>query len=165
MTTDQPLKPLASDVHRHAINARTLVIRFFGTLAGIKYGAVIDLKTGHAKWDDTIEYVEPRKGGETVAKDGSAECPGCNKTLKKLLRGGMGWAKEVLNVGQAPATIAEARQSTCLACPSGCYDFGVCRDDLPDRKPEQQGCGCILALKVTQASEECPHKHWLKHHA
>ena len=156
-----------NDVHRHQLNPKTLVIRFFGVFLGIKYGAIIDLKTGHAKWDDTIEYREPRTVATSPeSTDTNAECPGCKNNLMKLVKGGFGWAKEVLGVGQVPDTIAEARKGTCLGCPSSCYDFGVCRDDWTDgRDKASQGCGCILALKVTQASEECPHQHWLKHNA
>lgn len=152
------------DRHSHQLDSRNLVIKFFGVLRGIKYGAIIDLKDGHAKWDDTIEYVKPILTTETTADTDSSNCPGCKNNLMKLVKGGFGWAKEVLGVGQVPTTVGQARKGTCLNCPSNCYDFGVCRDDWDDgRLPEQQGCGCILALKVTQASEECPHKHWLKH--
>ena len=97
---------------------------------------------------------------QKTAKETKKGCPGCHSTLKKLIRGGMGWAKELLHLGQAEQSLAEHRKGICLRCPSGCYDFGVCRDDLPDRAAEEQGCGCILALKVTQADQECPHKHW-----
>ena len=155
------------DVHRHQINAKALEIRFFGSLNGIPYGAVLDLKTGHVKWDDQIKYVEPHQAnGTSLSTDdaGAGECPGCKNNIMKLVKGGFGWAKEVLGVGQVPAEVAVQRQRWCETCPSNCYDFGVCRDDWTDgRAPAEQGCGCILALKVTQASEECPHKHWLKH--
>lgn len=152
-----------NDVHRHQINSRTMEIKFFGMFMGLKYGAVLDLKNGHVKWDDTIEFRTPRTSSETTATKKASDCPECTKGIMRLIRGGMGWAKEALGLDQVPDVVAATRQSICETCPTNCYDFGVCREDWPDRPPDKQGCGCILALKVTQASEECPHKHWLKH--
>lgn len=88
------------------------------------------------------------------------DCPGCKSTILKLIRGGWGWAKDALGLDQVPDGVAAVRKATCMRCPTNCYDFGVCRDDWPDRPVAEQGCGCILSLKILQASEACPHDHW-----
>jgi hypothetical protein len=136
------------------VDTENLIIRMRGSLKGNDYGVVIDIKNGQVQWDAEIPWKHPPTL-EDEPRDKSSDCPGCRKGMWKLIRGGMGWAKEMLQVGQVSVTTAGLRKALCEECPSNCYDFGVCRDDFPDRPREEQ-----LALKVTQASESCPHKHW-----
>ena len=130
---------------------------------GYSFGVIIDLAHHTVQFDDTIPWIEPTVEGASTSSDkAEKECPGCKTGLMKLIRGGMGWAKATLGIDMVDASIVAARKETCLSCPSKCYDFGVCRDDWPNRLDAEQGCGCILSLKILQASEECPHQHWLK---
>ena len=145
--------------HQIRTNVRAGLLYVSGTLGGVRYGVIINLKDGSAEWDPDIVWHEAPAVQPTDAESEEG-CPGCGALLTKLIKGGMGWAKALLKVDQVSPEVATARKALCLLCPSKCYDFGICRDDLPDRTAYQQGCGCVLALKVTQASEECPHRHW-----
>lgn len=142
--------------HQISTDVRNMQLRITGTLANVPYGAVIDVGNGKAEWDGSIPWREPTQ----VVPGAEGDCVGCGSVVKKLIKGGLGWAKELLHVDQAATQIAAERRSICLDCPSVCYDFGICRDDWPDRPAAKQGCGCILAMKVTQKSEACPHDHW-----
>lgn len=139
-------------------------IHVSGDYFGLPFAALLDLENRNAEWDDTAPSAPlvpaPPTEEQKTAQEAQKECPGCVRGAIKLMRGGMGWAKELLGIGQVPETKAAERKKLCESCPSNCYDFGVCRDDWPDRLDEEQGCGCILALKITQTSEKCPHDHW-----
>lgn len=128
-------------------------VEIFGTVDDTPYGVSIDLDSKHATWLENPEPRKPRKGQDE-------DCPGCHKSLKKLITGALGFTKRALGVDACPPEIVEDRIHICETCPSDCYHFGVCRDDWPDRPKDQQGCGCILPIKVQLASEQCPHAHW-----
>lgn len=132
-------------------------IRFVGDLAGKPYSVMVDLDAQTAIWEaDQV----PRPTAKTPTKAGGKKpCLGCENGVHKLLRGGWGWARTLFKKQASPETI-RAREEICERCPSDCYHFGVCRDDWPDRSPREQGCGCILSLKVLIEDEKCPHKHW-----
>lgn len=151
--------------HELLIDPTNMKVTIIGRLLGTEYGAVISLLTGTVEWLKDIQWQAPLPDAVPPKKETSNGCPGCHNGVMKLIRGGMGWAKSALKIDQAPPEVGQERQSICESCPSNCYDFGVCRDDWPNRPKKEQGCGCILALKVTQNREECPHKHWLKHDA
>jgi hypothetical protein len=104
-------------------------------------------------------------------KDAAERCPTCPKDeqpessdgepehddkpglLRRLARGVPGLLKAELGLDVANAEAIAGRRATCLVCPSGCYDFGVC-------DTARGGCGCYLAAKVRVASEQCPKGHW-----
>jgi hypothetical protein len=131
-------------------------LRIVGKVRGQDFGVQVDLAEGSAAWDPDITYKPPTSSPEAPP---STDCPGCKKGIAKLIKGGWGWARAALTTNAPDAVVAE-RKRTCGMCPSACYDFGVCRDDWPNRTDEEQGCGCILALKVLVPSESCPHGHW-----
>ena len=157
---------MSSPKHEIKVDKENQIVTYKGRMFDQEYGCVFDLKAGTVTKLDNLDWSEPLEKDAAPKKSPTQEkCPGCTKGIVKLLRGGMGWAKAALNIGQTTPEIAAERQVICESCPSSVYDFGVCRDDWPDKKPGDQGCGCVLALKVLQASEECPHKHWLRHDA
>ena len=145
--------------HQIRTNVRAGLLHISGTLGGVPYGVTVNLTDGTAAWDSNIPW-HTAPATLPVDADSDEGCAGCGSLLSKLIKGGMGWAKALLKVDQVSPDVAAARKALCLLCPSKCYDFGICRDDLPNKTAYQQGCGCVLALKVTQASEECPHRHW-----
>lgn len=133
-------------------------LRLVGDSGGRPYSVMLDLDAQTAEWehDQAPHTPAPLPSDQ---RPGEKPCVGCVSAVQKLLRGGWGWAKSVFKQPASAETIAR-REEICEACPSGCYRFGVCRDDWPNRPAEEQGCGCILSLKVLVADEECPHKHW-----
>lgn len=152
--------------HQIKIDHKNMKVTFTGRLLGTEYGVLINIAQGTVEWLKNIEWVKPPPKEKPLVSAEQVldkDCPGCNAGVKKLIKGGMGWAKQLLGLDQVPAEVAAARQSICEACPSNCYDFGICRDDWPDRDRKDQGCGCVLALKVTQGKEVCPHEHWIAH--
>lgn len=141
-------------------------VHISGEYFGLPFAAMLDLGNKSAAWDHEAPIPFPplvppplTKEQET-ATEAQKVCPGCVRGALKLMRGGMGWAKEIFGVGQVDKIKAAERKKLCESCPSNCYDFGICRDDWPDKPDEEQGCGCVLALKITQISEKCPHDHW-----
>jgi len=130
-----------------------------GRFNGVEYGVNLNPVDGTLLWtgrNDSVPVVADA-GAEPKEKD----CKNCGRTgLKKLVEGGWGWAKAALGVDRQSEEVARVNHSICLSCPSKCYDIGICRDDWPDRQKDQQGCGCIVALKVLDEKESCPHGHW-----
>lgn len=150
--------------HQIITDPENMKVTLTGRLLGHEYGGVFDLLTGSVEWLQEIVWHQPPKDVVTHAKQ-DRTCPGCTRGVLKLLRGGMGWAKSALRLDQAPPEVIAERQAKCESCPLGLHDFGICRDDWPNKPRKDQGCGCVLALKVTQKSEQCPHKLWLKYDA
>lgn len=132
-----------------------------GLVDGVPFGVKIDAKEKTALFIENSKIKPPSSHKITTeTSKGDKNCPGCKSTLTKLIKGGVGWAKELLGVDQVHPELAKSRKFICENCLSNCYDFGVCRDDWTDREKQDQGCGCILSLKILQASESCPHNHW-----
>lgn len=146
--------------HQLRLYEKDQKIHISGEYLEAPFGAFIDVKNKTAEWDASVVNKNPIVPARPESTKATKTCPGCVRGAIKLMKGGMGWAKELLGVGQVEEIVAVKRQNMCLSCPSNCYDFGICRDDWPDRPEKEQGCGCVLALKVTQTSEKCPHDHW-----
>ncbi len=142
--------------------AKKVVVR--GLVADVPFGVEVDAVNRTAVFlEDTAMKAPSPQSAKVINTAKDKDCPGCKSAILKLVKGGWGWAKDALGLDQVPDGIAAVRKATCLRCPTNCYDFGVCRDDWPDRPDAEQGCGCILSLKVLQASEVCPPKHWEAH--
>lgn len=150
----------------HQVGYRTedKIVTIRGVVGDVPFGVEVDAnkKTAHIL-NDTAFKARTQPTGKKKEKSNDDDCPGCPNALKKLFRGGVGFAKAVLRIDQVPPEVAAGRKALCLLCPAKCYDFGICRDDWPNRDKSQQGCGCILALKILQGKESCPHEHWGSH--
>lgn len=158
---------LADTRHQVRPNFKAGTVTVLGHLAGTPYGVVIDVKNHSVEWDSTRRLDRRATPQQTTRKAKKPEktsdaegCSGCLKGLRKMIRGGLGWAKVAIGHSRAEPEIVASRKATCMSCPSQCYEFGVCRDDFSDRAKEAQGCGCILSLKVLVKTETCPHGHW-----
>lgn len=144
--------------HQVGYDFENKIVTIRGLVDDVPFGVEVDAQKHTARILNNTTLIVPK--GNSVPDKKQGDCPGCKDVIGKLVRGGIGWAKELFHLDTIPPHVAQARKAMCETCPSDCYDFGVCRDDWPDRPPEEQGCGCILSLKILQGSEECPHAHW-----
>ena len=168
MFDEQSNLNLADTNHQLFPDWKNGTVGIAGRLAGAPYGATINVREHTVEWDSSLIGVDATRKRHSDAaarspkndKPAKGDCDGCLKGAARLIRGGWGWIKAELKIGAAEQVVAEERKAICVACPSKCYDFGVCRDDFPDREKDKQGCGCILSLKVLVESEKCPHGHW-----
>ena len=108
--------------------------------------------------EKTGAYKPPAPGSRDNAEDESGECRSCAKKkkasfLQRMAAGVPGLLRAEMGIGMADQVTIEKRRATCLACPSGYYNFGVCDE-------ERGGCGCYLAAKISVAKEKCPESHW-----
>lgn len=145
--------PSAPELPRHlnSISARfdlvQLRVMVHGRVAGERFRALIDVPRCRARMmsseDDPLPALPP------PADRG----PGTRSSLRGLAAGAWGMVKTGLGVDRAPIAVIAERKSICQRCPSGCYDFGICRR-------ESGGCGCVLDTKVRLGSARCPKGHW-----
>jgi hypothetical protein len=68
-------------------------------------------------------------------------------TIRGAVSGAIGVAKAVARVGAADRATAESRYTVCMGCSQN--DLGQCRV-----------CGCFVAAKVRNQSEQCPSQKW-----
>ena len=134
------------------------IVRINGAIEGVPFSVKVNAAAETAEWTTPAPVSERKPAPDAGGNE--ADCPGCHKSLKQLVTGAIAFTKRAVGVDKCPTEEVMKRMSICETCPSGCYQFGVCRDDLPDRPETDQGCGCILPIKLQLASEACPHNHW-----